>query len=327
MSSPIPNNRRGGVLTYQSQVEYSDSDEFDSDDDNVEHDDDDHAEYIVGRMLGAKANPQKDRIVSVQEMMPAVPQQFHEASFRQLPLDAQTKTVKRLKNMNHRHNEQFMRGKGLLEVDENGKNVVLKEAEDTFQRAKNKMPVSCKEFVQDFEVGLLAATNYPVDENNDREVDAETYAQVMQGVHLVQQAIEKVVVYRGVEHSMFEFKKIIKLYEKSKHQKKIDAVQLIIDGLNGDLAHWRSKKSLSADKNEKDILSKKIAGASKEIEAQDKKMVDLKEREQVRRSARLKSSPHTGGRKSPLPPGCKEGSEPKRSRLHSVAENDEDQPV
>ena len=183
-----------------------------------------------------------------------------------------------------------MRGKGLLEVDEHGKNVVLAEAEELFEQASNKIPEPSKAFVRDFIKGILDVTIYPVGPNGERSVDEETYASVMQGVVLLIDALEKLVTFRNVEHSMYEFKKIIKSYEKSKHQKKIDSVQKLIDGFNDDVDHWKTKKALSQDKDEKEILNKKIANAEKEISTLENKISALKEREQLRRSARLKAS-------------------------------------
>ena len=82
----------------------------------------------------------------------------------------------------------------------------------------------------------------------------------------------------------------------------------------------KTKKALSQDKDEKEILNKKIANAEKEISTLENKISALKEREQLRRSARLKASPRVTGRKSPTP-NDGSGGDPKRQRLQSIAEN------
>ena len=73
---------------------------------------------------------------------------------------------------------------------------------------------------------------------------------------------------------------------------------------------------MSQDKDEKEILNKKIADVEKEISTLESKIYALKEREQLRRSARLKASPRVTGCKSPTPnDGC--GGDPKRQRLQT----------
>ena len=56
------------------------------------------------------------------------------------------------------------------------------------------------------------------------------------------------------------------------------------------------------------------------ISTLENKISALKEREQLRRSARLKASPRVTGRKSPTP-NDGSGGDPKRQRLQSIAEN------
>ena len=284
----------------------------------MQEDENDHVAYKAARMMGGKTDLVKEELVK--EDIPFVPQQLTEKSIQDFPNDVQAKTVKKIKNQNYRFNEGNMRGKGLLEVDEHGKNVVLAEAEELFEQASNKIPEASKAFVRDFIKGILDVTIYPVGPNGERSVDEETYASVMQGVVLLIDALEKLVTFRNVEHAMYEFKKIIKSYEKSKHQKKIDSVQKLIDGFNDDVDHWKTKKALSQDKDEKEILNKKIANAEKEISTLENKISALKEREQLRRSARLKASPRVTGRKSPTP-NDGSGGDPKRQRLQSIAEN------
>lgn len=284
----------------------------------MQEDENDHVAYKAARMMGGKTDLVKEELVK--EDIPFVPQQLTEKSIQDFPNDVQAKTVKKIKNQNYRFNEGNMRGKGLLEVDEHGKNVVLAEAEELFEQASNKIPEASKAFVRDFIKGILDVTIYPVGPNGERSVDEETYASVMQGVVLLIDALEKLVTFRNVEHAMYEFKKIIKSYEKSKHQKKIDSVQKLIDGFNDDVDHWKTKKALSQDKDEKETLNKKIANAEKEISTLENKISALKEREQLRRSARLKASPRVTGRKSPTP-NDGSGGDPKRQRLQSIAEN------
>ena len=317
--NPNVSGSRYGVLTYESQGDGGLSD-GDSSGDEMQEDENDHEKYIAMRQVGGKADTLKDAQPGVKKVMPFVPQQMWLEMFEKLPIEIQKYLIKRLNNSTQRFSEQYMSAKGYLDQNEHGKNAVLAEAEELFEQASNKIPEPSKAVVRDFIKGILDVTIYPVGPNGERSVDEETYASVIQGVVLLIDALEKLVTFRNVEHAMYEFKKIIKSYEKSKHQKKIDSVQKLIDGFNDDVDHWKTKKALSQDKDEKEILNKKIANAEKEISTLENKISALKEREQLRRSARLKASPRVTGRKSPTP-NDGSGGDPKRQRLQSIAEN------
>ena len=125
---------------------------------------------------------------------------------------------------------------------------------------------------------------------------------------MLKDAVEKLITYRDVQHATYEFVKIVKLYEKSKIMKKIDAQKQFISELEEDISVWLTRKTQVQDKDRKAILSTKIADAQKAIEGHKSKLAKLQERETLRRSLRLQQTPRSAS-KSPrtLPPTDENG--------------------
>ena len=138
--------------------------------------------------------------------------------------------------------------------------------------------------------------------------------------------LEKMTSYRNVQHANYEFVKIVKLYEKSKTVKKIDAQKQFISELEEDISIWKKRKSLLKDNKDKDrkaILSHKIETAQKDIEGHEKKLAKLQEHETLRRSLRLQKTPRSAS-KSPrtLTPTNEAGGDLKRQRTLSTPDNE-----
>ena len=286
-----------GFSRYESQPEQAPS--SDSDDEYVNQDPEDYTDYKVGRRLGLKADPVKEQVASVKMDAPYVPQQINEKSFNELTLELQTKTTKKFKNLNFRYNEQNMTANGLLNVDENGVPVLRNEMSALLETAKHKMP-EMAEAIEIFTQALDAATAYP----EDLSVDPDAYACKCQGLVLLKEWLEKLIRFRNVQHAYKEFVKIVKLYEKSKAEKKIAAEMKNISMLQEDIEGWQERKSETNDKDLKEILSRRIQDAKKAIEGHQSKMEKLQERETLRRSLRLQQSPRSTS-KSPTPPDAK----------------------
>ena len=134
-------------------------------------------------------------------------------------------------------------------------------------------------------------------------------------------ALEKMISYRNVQHANYEFVKIVKLYEKSKTVKKIDAQKQFISELEEDISIWKKRKSQIQDKDRKAILSHKIETAQKDIEGHEKKLAKLQEHETLRRSLRLQKTPRSAS-KSPrtLTPTNEAGGDLKRQRTLSMVD-------
>ena len=111
-----------------------DDEDSDDDDEHAELEHTNHVEYKVSRMLGSKPDAVKEQLAAVKSEAPFVPQQLHEKSFGELPLEVQTKTVKRLKNINFRYNVANMAAKGLLAGN------LCESIEAAFKLAEEKTP-------------------------------------------------------------------------------------------------------------------------------------------------------------------------------------------
>ena len=295
VSAGSPSNA-DGFSKYESQPEFAYSE---SDDEYEIQDPEDHTDYKVSRCLGMKADPVKEQVASVKIDAPAVPQQIHEESFHELNLEQQTKLVKRLKNLGFRYNVQHMTASGLLAEEENGVPVLRSEMSALLETVKDKMPEMAEALVI-FTKGLEAVTAYP----EDLSVDPDTYARKCQGLVVLKDWLETLITFRNVQHANYEFVKIVKLYEKSKAEKKIAAERKNISMLQQDIDAWQERKSAANDKDEKAILSRRIENAKKAIEGHQSKMEKLQERETLRRSLRLQQSPRSTS-KSPTPPDAK----------------------
>ena len=109
-----------GLVRFQSQTIDPVVEDSSDEEENTELEFEDHVEYKVSRMLGGKPDAVKEQLAAVKSDAPFVPQQLHEKSFGELPLEVQAKTVKRFKNISFRYNEASMQAKGLLNENENG---------------------------------------------------------------------------------------------------------------------------------------------------------------------------------------------------------------
>ena len=309
-----------GLVRYESQTFDPVVDDSSDDDEHAELELENHVEYKVSRMLGSKPDAVKEQLAAVKSEAPFVPQQLHEKSFGELPLEVQTKTVKRLKNINFRYNVAYMTAKGLLAENENGKSVLQDEVAAAFNLVKEKLPKS-KRQIATFLNTLIKATQFP---QFDDPLGPERFANAIQAVVLLKDALEKMISYRNVQHANYEFVKIVKLYEKSKTVKKIDAQKQFISELEEDISIWKKRKSQIQDKDRKAILSHKIETAQKDIEGHEKKLAKLQEHETLRRSLRLQKTPRSAS-KSPrtLTPTNEAGGDLKRQRTLSMVDNEE----
>ena len=309
-----------GLVRYESQTFDPVVDDSSDDDEHAELELENHVEYKVCRMLGSKPDAVKEQLAAVKSEAPFVPQQLHEKSFGELPLEVQTKTVKRLKNINFRYNVAYMTAKGLLAENENGKSVLQEEVAAAFNLVKEKLPKSKRKIAAFFNT-LIKATQFP---QIDDPLGPERFANAIQGLVLLKDALEKMISYRNVQHANYEFVKIVKLYEKSKTVKKIDAQKQFISELEEDISIWKKRKSLlkdNKDKDRKSILSHKIETAQKDIEGHEKKLAKLQEHETLRRSLRLQKTPRSAS-KSPrtLTPTNETGGDLKRQRTLSMVD-------
>ena len=313
-----------GLVRYESQTFDPVVDDSSDDDEHAELELENHVEYKVSRMLGSKADLVKEQLAVVKLEAPFVPQQLHEKSFGELPLEVQTKTVKRLKNINFRYNVAYMTAKGQLAENEKGKSVLQDEVTAAFKLAAEKMPKT-KRKIATFLNALVKATRFPqaITSENNADFEPERFANSIQGLVLLKDALEKMISYRNVQHANYEFVKIVKLYEKSKTVKKIDAQKQFISELEEDISIWKKRKSQIQDKDRKAILSQKIADAQKDIEGHEKKLSRFQEHETLRRSLRLQKTPRSAS-KSPrtLTPTNEAGGDLKRQRTLSMVDNE-----
>ena len=104
--------------------------------------------------------------------------------------------------------------------------------------------------------------------------------------------------------------------------KKIDAQKRHISELTEDIEIWQTRRSQIQDKDRKAILSAKIADAQKDIEGHKKKLVDLQNREKLRRSLRLQQTPRSTSKSPRTLPPTDENGDLKRSASPTEAGGD-----
>ena len=200
-----------------------------------------------------------------------------------------------------------MTASGLLATDDDGVPVLRKEMSVMVETVKDKLP-EIAEGIEIFTQALDTDTAYPA----NLSVDPDAYARKCQGLVVLKEWMGKLILFRNVQHAYKEFVKIVKLYEKSKAEKKIAAERKHISMLQQDIDGWQERKSETNDKDEKALLSRRIEIANKAIEGHQSKMEKLQERETLRRSLRLQQSPRSTS-KSPTPPTDESG-DAKRQR-------------
>ena len=313
-----------GLVRFESQTIDPVAADSSDDEEHAELEVEDHLEYRVNLMLGGKADAVKEQLDVVRMASPLVPQHLNEKSFANLPLEVQTKVIKKFKNINFRYNVSCMKTKGLLDETEDGKWVLKQEVDTAFALVQEKLP-KMKKLTATILRGFGNATRFPQPD----EVDGpERCAAANQGLVLLKEAIDKLITFRNVQHANYEFVKLCKLYDKSKTMKKIEAQKQFIAELEEDIAIWMKRKSLllsSKDKDRRAILSQKIDDAKKEIEGHNKKLAKLQEEESLRRSVRLQNTPRSTS-KSPhtVPLNDESGRASKRQRTLSTAIDSEE---